>query len=328
MAASQPFDVQHLVAPLSASSAHDLVVFLRHKGPPWVDDIRRRVRGELEGAEDHFFVALDGQRLVGHAWYTVSRSDPRLGLIGHVFTDPAFRRRGIAALLLDQAMTRFRRGGGTLMQLFTSTPFSIPFYERLGFEDLFSQQVYHDRDWYLRSPAGSDQSLRDWFAAPQVSIRTLSPSELPHYCLLYNAQHDHVLKDRAQQLGLGLEAELAFIDTTNALAEGRGACWVLDNGRTLVGAATLMPSAFPHQSHIAIFDLYVLEPGLQHTAALAERCLRARHNLGIERIYGIGVDASKRGLLQQLGFASRGVLPGHYKVAQQRYDCEVFEFAS
>ncbi len=326
MTPRQPLDVQHYVSPLASSCARDLVVFLQHKGPPWVDDLRRRVRGEMEGAEDHFFVALEGQRLVGHVWYTVSRADPRLGLIGHVFTDPGFRRRGIAALLLDRAMAQFRLGGGRLMQLFTSTPFSIPFYERLGFENLFSQQVYHDRDWYMRSPAGCEEHLHDWFASPEVTLRPLSLSELPQFCLLYNSQHDHVLKDRAQQIGLGLEAELAFIDTTRALAAGRGTCWILDNGQTMVGAATLMSSAFPHQSHIAIFDLYTLESARQHNAALADRCLKTRHELGIERIYAIGVDAAKCEMFQRLGFASRGILPDHYKMAQERRDCELFEF--
>jgi N-acetylglutamate synthase-like GNAT family acetyltransferase len=325
MATWQGYDVQHLVAPLSTAGAHDLMAFLDHKGPPWVDDIRRRARGELPGADDHFFVALDGQRLVGHVWYSVAHRDPRLGLIGHVFTDPACRRRGIAARLLEEAIAQFRRGGGVLLQLFTSTPFSIPFYEKFGFENLFSQPVLHDRDWYMRSPAGSGQSLPAWLDSPRVAIRPLAPGELPQYCLLYNAQHDHVLKDRAQQIGLGLEAELTFIRTTGALAEGRGACWVLDNGQTLVGAATLMPSAFSHQSHIALFDLYVLEPAGQHAAALAARCLRARDELGIERVYGLAVDASKRRLFQQLGFTSRGLLPGHYKVAEQRHDCELFE---
>ena len=130
-----------------------------------MDDIRRRVRGEVAGAEDHFFVAFDGQRARGPRLVHRLAGRPTIGLIGHVLTHPDYRRRGIARQLMERAMNEFRHRGGTLMQLFTSTPFSLPFYEQLGFENLFSQQVYHDRDWYMRSPRGSDHILHDWFAS-------------------------------------------------------------------------------------------------------------------------------------------------------------------
>ncbi len=328
MTRSQKYAIEHFTAPLSESAADTLVTFLQHKGRPWVDDIRRRVRGEVAGAEDHYFVIYDGPRVVGHVWYTVSQADPRLGLIGHVLTHPDYRRRGIARQLIERAMNEFHHCGGMLMQLFTSTLFSLPFYEQLGFEKLFSQQVYHDRDWYMRSPHGSDQILHDWFASSDRRIRPLGAGDLPQYCLLYNAQHDHVLKDRAQQIGCGLEAELAFIDVTNALSEGRATVCVVENSQTIIGAASLIRSVFPHQSHVAIFDIYWPSAAITHIQELAQQCLAQRAALHVEHLYALAVDGAKRELFVQLGFVSRGILKNHYQIAQQRLDCELFELSA
>ncbi len=325
MTPSQTLVIEHWLAPLPDDAAEHLLTMLQHKGSPWVEDIRRRIRGEVAGVEDHFFTARDGLRTVGNVWYTVAQDAPRLGLVGHVLTDPDFRRRGIARQLLGRAMTEFHSRGGAMMQLFTSTLHSLPFYEEAGFENLYTQQVYHDRDWYMRSPHGSDRILRDWFAPTEVDMRPLAPADLPQYCLLYNAQHDHVLKDRAQQIGSGLEAELAFIDVSQALAQGRGAVYVVENRHTIVGASALIRSGFAHQSHIALFDVYLHSSGIAHTCELAQQCLARREPLQVEHVYALAADKGKRAVFQQLGFLSRGVLKHHYRMGQQRLDCELFE---
>ena len=311
------------MAPLDDPVAHELVTFLQHKGPPWVDDIRLRICGSLAGAEDHYFLAMAQDRLVGHVWYCVSQKDPRLGLIGHVYTVPDMRRQGISRQLLTAAIAEFRDRGGSMMQLFTSTPFSIPLYEQLGFENLFTQTVYHDQDWYMRCPAGSDEQLQIWLEAEHVSLRQLSPGDLPQYCLLYNAQHDVMLKDRAQQIGFGLEAELAFIDVLQSIQQNRAECSVLDNGQTIVGAASLSATVFPHQSHVGLFDIYTCSQARLHARLLADHCLQMRQELGIQQIYAMCIDPSKRELLLQLGFSSRTVLPDHYRIGQQFHDCEL-----
>ena len=95
------------------------------------------------------------------------------------------------------------------MQLFTSTPPTVGLYEQLGFENLFTQSSYHTQDWYMRHPVAAEELVRSWFAtAPQ--LRSLAAGDMPAYCLLYNSARDTTLKDRAQQLGFGLEALFCF----------------------------------------------------------------------------------------------------------------------
>jgi N-acetylglutamate synthase-like GNAT family acetyltransferase len=319
--------IHHSMAPLERSLAQDLVALLEHKGAPWIDDIRRRIRGELPGAEDHYFVAATGQRLVAHAWYTVSATDSQLGLLGHVYTRPELRRRGLSRRLLEAAMGEFLQRGGQIMQLFTSTPFSVGFYEQLGFENLFTQKVYHDQDWYMRYPQRAADQLDAWSSGTPQHCRQLTPADLPRYSLLYNLRRDVILKDRAQQIGFGLEAELAFIDMLEAVRQERATCWVLENERLILGAAALVSTQFPHQSHIGLFDLYSCSPDSSLIGPLAERCLQQRADLGIEKIYAISVDEAKQCQLQQLGFAVRGTLPNHYRVGRDHYDCALLELS-
>ena len=319
-------DIRELVAPIETTLAGELVALLEHKGPPWIDDIRRRVDGCVPGADDHYYVAKDGRHMIAHAWYTVAETDPRLGLVGHIYTHPDYRRRGIAAHLLDIVMSDFLARGGEIMQLFTSTPFSIAFYEQLGFENVFASPVYHDADWYMRYPLHGGNLLSEWFHTAAVSMRHLRPGDLPQFCLLYNCEHRRVLKDRAQRVGLGLEAELAFIEAHLALAQGQGACCVLDNGETIVGIASLMRDTFPYQSHIAIFDFYVHEAFSTSVPALVEACLTSRQNIGAEVVYAVGIDDEKRSTLAEVGFSSTGMFVDHYRVGQDRFDCELFRF--
>ena len=317
-------EILRLAHPIEPDRARALEAFLAHKGSPWYDDICRRVRGAVEGAEDRFFVALDGSTIVGHVWYTGSKTDRRLGTLGHVFTDPKYRRRGIATCLFRAAMADFVEWGGTTMQLFTSTSLSLPFYERHGFENVFHAQVYHDMDWYMRYPTPPDNHLQDWFRNSPVTFRHLMPGDLPQYCLLYNSEHASVSKNRAERVGSGLEAEFAFIHVSGSLAEGRAACVVMENDQTIVGAASLCCCSYPPESHVALFDIYLHRTFRQHATELTGRCLKMRTELGADMIYAMAVDASKKKLFTELGFASQGVLPSHYRIGSRRFDSELF----
>ena len=318
-------EIRHEMAPLDEGLAGDVVGFLEHKGTPWIDDIHQRVQGNLMGAEDHYLVAFDRDLLAGHVWYCVAQSDPRLGIVGHVFIHPERRRRGIARALLASALSEFRARGGVIMQLFTSTPPSIPLYEQLGFENLFGQSSYHDQDWYMRYPVGSDECVAQWLTATPVTCRELQPEDLPRYCLLYNVERDLTLKDRAQQIGFGLEAELAFINAWQAIRQGRAACSVLDNGPTIVGAASLVAMEFPHQSHVGLFDFYVSSKASSYIPELVDHCLKTRHELGISKVFAMTVDPAKRSAMERIGFTWRAHLPGHYRVGREEHDGDLLE---
>lgn len=322
MTENPPIEVQQLDVPQDGMG---LVSLLWHKGSPWVEDIRRRVEGEMGGADDHFFVALCEGQMVATSWYTVSESDPKLGLIGHIYTQPEYRRRGISLRLVQAAMADFLERGGQVMQLFTSTPYTVPLYERLDYENLHASRVYHETDWYMRYPAGCGDLVASWFGPSPCRIRPLAGGDLPQYSLLYNLEHVSVLKDWAQCIGMGLEAEFAMINSLQRMSKGESVCLALENDQTVVGIASLMRAPFPHHSHVAAVDFYVHPEFASKTAKLLDACLAWREELGAEIVYAMRVDESKRGVLERLGFRTKAVLPRHYKVRDRYFDCELLE---
>jgi len=302
----------------------ELLALVWHKGSPWVGDIHRRLQGEYPGSRDRFFVAYDGSRPVALVWYTVREAEPRLGLLGHVYTRPEHRRRRLATRLMETAMAEFARRGGVAMQLFTYNPQTLPFYERLGFETLYASRVMHATDWYLRSPAGSKVLIDSWFAPRACRVRPLAAGDLPQYCLLYNLEYRTRLKDRAQEIGLGLEAELAFIHSLEKTRQGKAACAVADNGRTIVGIGSLAACGFPHQGHVGLVDYYTPPDFSECAGQLAEAALAERQTVGLEIVYALCVDEEKRRTFAALGFQHLARLPGHYRVGEELVDADLY----
>jgi len=180
----------------------------------------------------------------------------------------------------------------------------------------------------MRYPVGSAAALAGLYAGPVVSRRRLRGADLPPYCLLYNSEYQSVMKDRVQRIGLGLEAELAFIESTAALSAGQAVCVVMENSETIVGTATLMRSPFPYESHIGVFDFYAHPAHRAHALTLIETCLDARQEIGVELVYAIVADAAKGPCLTEFGFSRCSDLPGHYHAAEQTWAAQLFRWTS
>ncbi len=105
--------------------------FLDHKGEPWLTHVERANRGEVDTLRTTYYVGLLGRRIVGNVMVV---GDGRAGILGHVFTDPAHRRKGICTHLMAAATTDFRASGALAMSLGTgydSPPYHI--YAGFGF---------------------------------------------------------------------------------------------------------------------------------------------------------------------------------------------------
>ena len=322
MEQAPPIEIRKLTAPLEDA---ELLTLLSHKRGPWMDDIRSRTQGECGGSLDHYILARADNRLVAHLWYTVSADDKRIGFLGHVYTRPDYRRKGIASRLMEAAMADFVGEGGMVMQLYTSNVVTVPFYERFGFENVYAGQALHEIDWYMRYPAEAQGLLDRWLSPAESKIRKVGSGDLPKYCLLYNLEHRTRLKDCAQGIGTGLECEYKFITTVDKISRSEGVCCVLENGEIIVGAASLMKPGFTHLSHVAVVDFY-LHPGFKSRGReLLDACLSQTSELGVEIVYAMGVDEEKRRTFAHLGLRQKAVLAKHYKIGSLYFDCEIFE---
>jgi ribosomal protein S18 acetylase RimI-like enzyme len=106
--------------------------------PDWRERFRRYFERRIGDAEARFFVALDGEHIVGTAGALVADGYPfavhgvKRGYVFGVRVDPAYRRRGLATHLTHEAIAFLRAGGCARVRLHASR-LGRPIYERLGF---------------------------------------------------------------------------------------------------------------------------------------------------------------------------------------------------
>lgn len=96
---------------------------------------------EIENNRDLLFIVLAGERIAGTCRLTVSKADPRLGLVGDVATHPDFRGKGIARDLCSRAVCEFGKNGGKALFLATSNPSAECLYSSLGWHKLAGSNV-------------------------------------------------------------------------------------------------------------------------------------------------------------------------------------------
>src|ERR1051325_11454983 len=96
---------------------------LAHKGDEWKTHIHAALSGETDALETRFYIGLlDGYPVANVM--TVERNG--IGILGHVFTRPEHRRKGICQAVMARQMDHFRQRGGHVLTL--GTGFERPPY--------------------------------------------------------------------------------------------------------------------------------------------------------------------------------------------------------
>ena len=96
---------------------------------------------ETEQNHDIFYFLREGEALGGTCHLTISRTNPELGGLGEVATNPKFRRKGIAYDLCGMAREEFGSKGGKALFLGTGNPEALRVYARLGWRKLAGANV-------------------------------------------------------------------------------------------------------------------------------------------------------------------------------------------
>ena len=107
---------------------------LVHKGPEWALHMGATLRGETDMLETRFYVGLLDGAPVANVMTVESKG---IGILGHVFTRPAQRRKGICQAVLRRLMDDFRLRGGSVLLL--GTGYESPaywIYHSFGFRSL------------------------------------------------------------------------------------------------------------------------------------------------------------------------------------------------
>jgi GNAT superfamily N-acetyltransferase len=128
-------------APEPASFADDALALLASPtgefgaafADTWGKDLRQRAA--LPGSV--FAVVRHGGELVAHCMVAYDPgATPSVGLVGHVFTAAAHRRKGLSSAVLKAALARHEQEGGRHWLLGTGSPSAAASYQKLGFAHL------------------------------------------------------------------------------------------------------------------------------------------------------------------------------------------------
>ena len=159
-------NVRRVTGPEPARAAQVLAL-LHHKSPLYLEPAARALAAGLLGLGAHFYVAAIGDELAANV--TIHDTFPEaVGLLMHVYTAPAHRRKGLAQALMQAAVDDFGDRSGRLIYLNTeygSSPFRI--YQRVGFEpvgrrgDMRRQSVPHAEEQFF-APGETHVVDLDW----------------------------------------------------------------------------------------------------------------------------------------------------------------------
>ena len=116
---------------------------------------------ESEWNDDTYYLAWDGEEVVGSSHLTVPKADRRLGGLGEVATPAQYRGRGIATELCRHARDAFFDQGGEALFLGTENPVACRVYERLGWSQLVGSTVMGN----FRTATGPEDFLKRYFVS-------------------------------------------------------------------------------------------------------------------------------------------------------------------
>ncbi len=97
--------------------------FLGHKGQPWMLHVDLANEGRTDALRTTYYVGILGGEIAGNVMIV---DDGRVGILGHVFTRPDQRRKGICQHLMAAAMEGFQAAGGAILTL--GTGYNSPAY--------------------------------------------------------------------------------------------------------------------------------------------------------------------------------------------------------
>lgn len=250
-----------LVMPPEASWAGRMDAFLTHKGLPWQIHWQQAFAGGCDDLQTRFYLLVRGGEPVSNVMVCESGG---IGILGHVFTLPAWRGKGAASILMKAACDDFASRDGISLYLATEYD-SVPWrlYQKFGFEE-FLPGVGMMR-WIRRS-----ERLQQKLRGTQMVARPLRWADWPLVQCLFLQDNGSCVRNIAFKRFGPCDMEAGYLtlrERMQADANVQAAVLVNEHGM-VVGLATAMP--LDAQSDYLLVDLYALDSAQEHLPALLQ----------------------------------------------------------
>lgn len=283
--------------------------FLSHKGGDWNYHIRQALMEPLDALESRFYVATVGDQVVSQVMIVGARG---CGILGHVYTAPAWRQRGAYGQLMAAQMEDIRRLGFRILTLgtgFDSHPYWI--YHSFGFRSVAPDSGLMR---WLASPAADDQYLapaaaeveplrwEHWAGLNVLALCPVAPNEpLPRLSSL-GAKGQHSVEG----------SFVGFMRRHRSLEQPQSRVLRSTTG-AVVGWCLLAPDS-RWSGDVWLLDLGLLAGFAEHRAALL-----ANLEWPSAPVYALSTLGSERtGWLEQAGLHSQAMLPDWLRLGEER----------
>jgi GNAT superfamily N-acetyltransferase len=271
--------------------------------------------GRIRDLETRFYLGLLDGRPICNIMTVEYRG---VGILGHVYTLPAHRRKGACQRVMAEQMADFTRRGGRYMTLGTgydTPPYWI--YHRFGFRSIAPDSgfmKYATQDGFeaaFFAPGGVDIAAPDWKDWPALNV-LCAQTDLP---FLRSVAYELYGPSNFEGGYLTLMQRMTGRPDVHArlLKTERGA---------VAGYATLQPDARWHNDTL-LLDLAVHPAFIPHAHALL-RSLPLPEDRKIQA-YAEEEDAWKIAALLEEGFEHEATFRGQMAYEGQMIDVEVYE---
>jgi len=267
--------------------------------------------GEVEG------------EVVGHLWYTVPRDAQNVGTLGHVYTRPEWRGKGVCHALMEAATENFKGHGGEAMFLSAGNPEAIRIYERFGFRKYNPPE---GEGGIYRWLAARDFEERYFAYMGKPEIREANWGDLPRFEALYNCPHPWLLRDYSLGVFRDTPFEAQFLQMMQDAESEWGTMLVMSTRQNhVVGAARIVPGRSRWEEHVATLEFFVHPNYFVDMPELLSAAVEAARDLcDILRSFAPECDRERHSPLQELGFEMTAVLENQYRMDGRDIDLLVY----
>jgi len=255
-----------IVLPPAADWTDRVEALLRHKGDPWNWQNSELLRRKLPGIEARFFVLHRAGRPFANILLAEAGG---VGLVGHVWTEPADRGAGASSLLLERVLEDFRHRGGRALFLGTDPGSAAwQYYRRRGFvpiaEGSGSMVLYFEAE---------EAFARAWFDSRDARVAPLAWRHWPAAVPLFLGDFAGAVRVAASGLFGRCLSEGPLLPLLRAHAGEQGLARVLEGKRgAVLGFASAQRDPFwPDRTVVDVFchpDAWPRAPELLAALAL------------------------------------------------------------
>jgi hypothetical protein len=294
--------------------AEKIKPFLTHKGGGFKWHLGRSVVEPLDALETRFYVGKLNGEIITNIMIVEHR---HVGILGHVFTTPAQRRKGACKSVMASQMEDFRQRSGEALYLgtgYNSHPYYI--YKRFGFESVYP------RSGFMKYRAVDDFDAR-YFALNDVHVKDVEWHDWSKMTALTGIVEGDYLRSIAFGIYGPTNFEGGFPGFKHELENGdsyHDAKLLESDAHAIVGVATVSWD-LRWQPHTAVLDLFVHPDFWEASSVLLEAI-----NLPDAKVqcYVESTAKGKADVLENAGFHHEATLKNQIQHQDKGVDVLVF----